>query len=211
MNPLLIQVRATTLLRSKQFVPRGIVNYARDALSFVLQRHGNAKYREAMREVRSSVERVHIPAVIAARVAQSAFFAKNVMRGPVLADAFADQCLAVPVGHSNQVRLALVLHFDALAEMFHQKRASFTRDLRHGRDEVSVVRSHGYPGTRDRFSEKSVHTLRVFCLRPLQLRALFRSREESCQPQRSQRKHRKPMLSGRKSLIDAERRLLRCT
>ncbi len=44
-----------------------------------------------MREVRSSIERIDIPTVIAALIVQSLLFPQNVVRRPLLRDAFANQ------------------------------------------------------------------------------------------------------------------------
>ena len=83
MDSLLIQVSAASLFRREQFIPRGIVNHSSDPIPFVLQSHRNAKHRETMREVRGSVQRVNVPAVIAARVLEPTFFAEYVVRRPV--------------------------------------------------------------------------------------------------------------------------------
>ena len=46
-----------------------------------------------MSEVRGSVEGIDIPAVVAARVPQSFFFAENVVGRPMLRDSLANQRL----------------------------------------------------------------------------------------------------------------------
>ena len=44
-----------------------------------------------MREVRRAIERIDIPAILAALIAEPLLFAENVVRRPLLRDAFADQ------------------------------------------------------------------------------------------------------------------------
>src|ERR1700690_1198135 len=93
MNTLLIQIGAASLPRREQFVPRGIIDHASDALPSVVEPHRNAKHGETVREVRGSVQRIDIPAIFAARVLEPAFFAEDVMRRPLLPDPLPDQRL----------------------------------------------------------------------------------------------------------------------
>ena len=67
-----------------------------------------------MREVRRAIQRIYIPAIIAALIAKSLLFTQNVVRGPLLADAVADQHFGSPVGRRYQVSVALVFDLQVL-------------------------------------------------------------------------------------------------
>src|SRR6202050_3811797 len=118
MNPLLIHVSAAPLPRREQFVPRRIIDHARNPAPSIIQTHRNAKHREAMSKVRGSVQRVDVPAVIAARVLQSAFFAEYVMGGPVLAKTLPYENLRITISHRDPIRFALDFTFYMLPKAF---------------------------------------------------------------------------------------------
>ena len=73
-----------------------------------------------MGEIRSTVERIDVPAIVAACVLQAAFFAENVKARPALAQTLSDEQFGLAIGHRNQISLAFVFHGDALPEEFHQ-------------------------------------------------------------------------------------------
>src|SRR5579863_4149098 len=141
-------MRSSSLLRGKELVARGIVHHARDTLGLALrcaplQRHRHAENWISMRKVRGAVERVHIPAVVAALVVQSLLFAKHVVAGKLLLDAFANQRFRSAVGRGNQIGVALVFDLDVLLKILHQQRARFARNGRHGREKGFGMRGTG--------------------------------------------------------------------
>ena len=81
-----------------------------------------------MREVRRAVQRIDVPAIVAALVAESLLFAENVVRGPLLANAFADQDFGSAISRRHQVGLALVFDLQVLVEVMHQQSAGFAGD-----------------------------------------------------------------------------------
>src|SRR5215472_7880055 len=83
-----------------------------------------------MREVGGPVERVYIPAEVAAGFPAAAFLPDQVMVRPPLADALHDQLLRSPVGFRDQIGLALVFDGD-LAKAGHEQRTGFARQFLH--------------------------------------------------------------------------------
>ena len=73
-----------------------------------------------MGEISSTVERIDIPAVVAARILQAAFFAENVEARPALVQPLSDEQLGLAIGHRNQIGLAFIFHGDALPKILHQ-------------------------------------------------------------------------------------------
>src|SRR5262245_10291274 len=82
-----VQPRTSAHGGGEHLLAAGIVDHASYALALVIQRQGNAKHRIAVREVGGAVERVNVPAEIAAGFAPAAFFANQVVLGPLFADA----------------------------------------------------------------------------------------------------------------------------
>src|SRR5208337_5561961 len=77
-----VQVRSAALLGREQFIPRGIVDYAGNPPAFEFHSQRDAKHRKPVGEIRSSIQRIDIPTVIAATVIEAAFLAQNVVRWP---------------------------------------------------------------------------------------------------------------------------------
>src|SRR5580692_6773718 len=159
MDGLAVKLRPSSPLRGKQFIARGIVNHRCDAFPFpflslmfqslmfqsmVFQSNRHAKHRKSVREVRRSIERIDIPAILAALVAESLLFAQNIVRRPLLPDPFADQHLGSAVSRRHQVSIALVFDLQMLMEVLHQQSTRFASDRRHGRKKAvgSVRRCH---------------------------------------------------------------------
>ena len=71
-----------------------------------------------MREIGGAIERIHVPAVLAAGVAQSFLLAEHVMPRPSLSNAFANQGFRFAIGRGNQVGFAFVLDANVLVEKF---------------------------------------------------------------------------------------------
>src|SRR5580698_4218504 len=136
MDTLLVQVSATSLLGGKEFVASGIVNDAGDALALVLECHGNAEEGKAVGKVGGAVERVDVPAVVAAGVQQAAFLAEDIVRRPVLAQALANEGFGFAVGDGDQVGLALVFDGYVAMEILHEQGAGLAGNLRGGRNNV---------------------------------------------------------------------------
>ena len=82
-----------------------------------------------MRKVRSAIQRIDVPAIIAALIAESLLFAENVVGWPLLADAITNQCLGGAIGRRHQVGVAFVLNLQLLMKVIHQQRARFAGDL----------------------------------------------------------------------------------
>jgi len=98
-----------------------------------------------MGKVRRAIQRIDIPAVIAALVVQSLLFAENVMRGKLLADALADQGLGGAVGCGHQVGVPFVFDLQPLVKIFEQKRAGLARNGGHsGKEAVGTGVSAGH-------------------------------------------------------------------
>src|SRR6478735_6788462 len=86
-----IQKRATSLFRREHFVAARVKDHAGDSLALAFQRNRNTKDGIAMGKVRGAIERVNIPAKVAAGFAPAALFANQVMIGPLLAYAVDNQ------------------------------------------------------------------------------------------------------------------------
>src|ERR1700733_2335521 len=138
MDGLTVELRAPSLLRGKQLVSRGIVNGCGDALAFVVeplvvqsnvfQSNRHAENRKSVREVRRAVERINIPAILAALVAESLLFAQNVVGWPLLPDAFPDQDFSRAVSRRYQIGFAFVFDLQVLVEVIHQQSTRFAGD-----------------------------------------------------------------------------------
>src|SRR6202158_4862300 len=109
----------------------------------MLQRHGDGEHRISMREMRSTVERIDVPAVIAALIVQPLLFAQHVMRGKLLADAFANQRFGSTVCRRHQIGVAFVFNLQTLMEILQQQSTRLASDGRHGW-EKAVVGSVGH-------------------------------------------------------------------
>ena len=78
-DPLLVQVGPTSLLRGEQLLPRGIIDYRGNSPPFAFQCQRNAKDGKTVGEICGSIQRIHIPAVITAGFHTRAFFTQHVM------------------------------------------------------------------------------------------------------------------------------------
>src|SRR5580658_8612732 len=92
-----------------------------------------------MSEVRGAVERIDVPAIVAALIVQSLLFPQHVVRGKLLTDALADQRFGSAVGRGHQVRIALVFDLQFLVEVLDKQRARFARNGRHGWKEAPWI------------------------------------------------------------------------
>src|SRR5581483_2677593 len=77
-----VQIRALPLLGGKQLVASGIVDNSGKPLAFVIDGQRNAKYRVSMRKVGGAVQRIDIPAIVAARFHSPALFRHDVVMRP---------------------------------------------------------------------------------------------------------------------------------
>src|SRR5437667_12381581 len=91
MNALLVQIRATSLFGDKKFVASGIVDHSCDHLPLVLQRHRDTEHRKAVREIGGSVERIDVPAILAAGVNKALLLAEKVVPRPERSNPLANQ------------------------------------------------------------------------------------------------------------------------
>src|SRR5258708_22411234 len=101
---------SSSVRRGKQLTPRGTINDRGNALAGLsggpaLQTHGTAENWKSMCEVCRAIQRIDVPAIFAALIAESLFFSKNIVRGPQLANAVADQHLGSAIRRRNQVGL----------------------------------------------------------------------------------------------------------
>ena len=85
-----------------------------------------------MREIGGAVQRIDVPAILAALIVQSLLFAQHIMRRKLLGDALADQHLGGAVGRRHQIGVALVLDLQSLMEIRQQQRSGLASDGRHG-------------------------------------------------------------------------------
>src|SRR4029077_17579811 len=92
-NRAAVQARAASLFRGKHLISGGIVNYAGYALALVFERHGDAEYGIAVGKVGGAIERVNVPAKVAAGLTPAAFLAHQIVVRPLLADALDNQLL----------------------------------------------------------------------------------------------------------------------
>ena len=90
-NAPLVQVRAGTSLCREHLVPRGVVDYTRDHFAGSLQAERDVVDREAVREVRGPVQRIHIPAILRGTGVSAALFRDDVVGRKVSAQAFDDE------------------------------------------------------------------------------------------------------------------------
>src|SRR5215471_18309546 len=88
-----IQPGSATLFRGENFVPARIVQDSSDPLTFVLERNRNAEDRIAMSEIRRAIERIDVPAEVAAGFDSAALFAHEVVAWPHFANARDNQLL----------------------------------------------------------------------------------------------------------------------
>src|SRR5215472_12018499 len=88
-----IQPGSATLFRGKHFIPAWVIEDSSDPLAFVLQRNRNAEDGIAVSEIRRAIERIDVPAEVAAGFDSAALFAHQVMARPQFANAFNNQLL----------------------------------------------------------------------------------------------------------------------
>src|SRR5215469_12756873 len=93
MNRTSIQPGSTTLFRGEHFISTGVIKDSGDPLTFVLQRNRNAEDRIAMSEIRRAIERIDVPAEVAAGFDSAALFAHEVVAWPHFANARDNQLL----------------------------------------------------------------------------------------------------------------------
>src|ERR1043166_4886965 len=109
----------------------------------MLERNGDAEHWKSMGKISSAIERVYIPSVIAFGVAQTLFLAQNVVPRPLRANPLADQSLRFAICNCDQVGFALVLDFNALAEVLHQESTGFAANRSHaGQKGLCLVLAH---------------------------------------------------------------------
>ena len=63
-----------------------------------------------MGEIRSPIQRINVPAILAASLGARAFFPENVVLGPALANARGNQLLRLPVSFGDEINVALVIN-----------------------------------------------------------------------------------------------------
>src|SRR6185437_2053325 len=98
----------------------------------------------SMRKIRCAIERIHVPAILAARVHQPVFLTQNVMGGPFFLDSLADQRFRTSVGLRYQIRVAFVLNLHATAEENHKQYSRFTRNFLRGGN-ILICANIGWP------------------------------------------------------------------
>ncbi len=82
-----------------------------------------------MRKIRSAIERIDIPAVVAALIAEPLLFAQNIVSRPEREDALANQFLGRAIRRRDEISVPFVFNLQMLVEVMHQQRARFTGDL----------------------------------------------------------------------------------
>src|SRR5262249_44278737 len=82
-----IEPCSAALFRGKHFVPAWVVKDSGDPLSLVVQCNRNAEDRISMSEICRTVERINVPAKIAAGFDSAAFFPHKVVSRPQFANA----------------------------------------------------------------------------------------------------------------------------
>src|SRR5215471_9295754 len=93
MNRTSIQPGSATLFRGEHLIPAWVIKDPRDALAFVVQRNRNAEDGIAMSEIRRAIERIDVPAEVAAGFDSAALFAHEVVAWPHFANARDNQLL----------------------------------------------------------------------------------------------------------------------
>src|SRR5688572_33459997 len=94
----------------------------------MLEPDGDAEDGKAVSEIGGAIERIHVPAEVAAGLVPRAFFADHVMPRPAGADAVDDELLGLAVGDRDQVDVALIFHQYATGEVVKQERSGLARD-----------------------------------------------------------------------------------
>src|SRR5204862_2834986 len=122
-------------------------------LMFEPQRY--TKYRKAMCEIGGSIQRVHIPAIVAVVIYQTTLFAQDVMRWPTCSYPFQDQGFCFAVGNCNQIDVTLVFHLHVLMKIFHQQRTRFPCDFCHRGNEITFVGCRSHIGWRSHTEENN--------------------------------------------------------
>ena len=130
-DALAIQGCAASLLGREKLVARGIVKNTCDAFAFVFDTERDAEHRITVREVRRTVERIDIPARVAAGFNAGPFFPHHIVRRKFRSDSLQNERFGLAVGNRDQVDIAFVFDGHASAKMFHEKRAGFARDRFH--------------------------------------------------------------------------------
>src|SRR5215469_11506846 len=94
-----------------------------------------------MGEIGGAVERIDIPAIVAAGVDETLLFAKDVVAGKLTSDPLPDERLRLAVGGRHQIGFSLVLDVYIAAEKPHEQRARLAGDLSHGRNKPAPITS----------------------------------------------------------------------
>ena len=117
----------------KHLVPRRIHDHPGNQLTSSLQRQRHVEHREAVREIRRAIQRIHVPAIFRCARLPAAFFGHDGVRGKVAAEPVHDQPLAGAVGLRHQIIGALEIEMPLAARVVlhgtRNQRARFAPDF----------------------------------------------------------------------------------
>src|ERR1019366_3984989 len=103
-----IEVSAPTAFGGVEIVARGIVNHPRNHFAATGKPGGDAKHREAMREMRCSVQGITYPAILGGGGVSAAFFRHDAVLGKVALQPLHDHSFGTAVRRRDEVRSTLV-------------------------------------------------------------------------------------------------------
>ena len=131
-----VQPRATSKFSGEHLVARRIVNHTRDPLPQSLHCERNAKHRIAVRKIRSAIERIDVPLVLAAGFDPRSLFTHHVVSWKLMADPLQNHRLRLSIGHRDQIHVALIFNLHVLPKILHQQAARLTGHRLHRRNQV---------------------------------------------------------------------------
>ena len=111
-----IEVSAPTAFGGVEIIARGIVNHPRNHFAATGEPERDAKHREAMREIRRSVQGINVPAILGGRGVAAAFFSHDAVLGKVALQPLHDQSFGAAVRRRDEVRSTLVSDLHGLRE-----------------------------------------------------------------------------------------------
>src|SRR5579884_1072581 len=130
----LIQIGPPAEFRREQLIARWIEADSGNHFVLMLQTHRHTKHRKSVGEVRSAIERVNVPAIVASRISEAFLFTQNVVSGKLRADPLADQGLRLAIGNCDQISFALIFNLDLLIEVLHEQSAGLASNCGDTRD-----------------------------------------------------------------------------
>ena len=116
-------------MRAPHLFAHRVVNYADNDLPFETQRDRNAKVRDVVKIIHSTIERIDHPLVFARLVADDSFFAVKRVLGKLFQQRFGDELLCLDVDREFDVVRFEDVHVLRAMEIFAKKLARGARSI----------------------------------------------------------------------------------